>query len=373
MTNTFNSTHPLYAHLRATRPFARLPEQQFAGLLKSARVEDAAMGAVLVREGDTDCDYLVLLEGELEVRRHYLSTPGVEEIDVGRLLPGQGAGEMALLHAVPRQASVRAVAPSRVLRIDGATMEELLAWSQCFAEDLQGVAEFRARMNLVRQVGPFRRLPLERVRMALECMQPVEVESDTVVVRQGEPGDRYYIIERGTAEVWRTDPLTDETAQVATLGPGEPFGEEALLLGGFRNATVTFYTPGRLWILSKEDFDALLRPLLVEEVDAAKAHALAQRGESFWLDCRYDVEFEEAHIPGAIHAPLDRIRELAHGLDKTVSYTVYCRSGRRSACAAYLLRGLGFRAASLTGGIRDWPYALESAVSCVEGSMVTKE
>lgn len=357
------AANPLYVRLQATRPFASLPEPQFAALVASACVENVPAGSVLIREGDIEREYLVLITGELEVRRRFVSPDGVDEVEVGRLLPGEGAGEMALLQAAPRQASVRAIAPSQVLRIDGAVMEELLAWSQRFAEDLRAIAEFRTRMNLVLHVGPFQRLPLERVRMALECMQHVDVASDTTVVRQGEPGDCYYIIERGSAEVWRTDPLTDETARVATLGPGEAFGEEALLLGGFRNATVRFLTPGRLWTLNKPDFDALLRPLLVEELDAAQAHIRALRGELRWLDCRYDVEFEEAHIPGATHMPLDRLREQASALDKNTGYIVYCRSGRRSACAAYLLQGLGIRALSLNGGIRDWPYALEGAVS----------
>ena len=134
MINTINKSHPLYARLRATRPFIGLTEQQFAGLIKAARMQDAAVGMVLIRAGDVDSDYLVLLDGELEVRRHYLSVQGVEEIEIGRLFSSHGAGEVALLYAVPRQASVRAMVPSRVLRIDSATMEELLAWPQRFAE-----------------------------------------------------------------------------------------------------------------------------------------------------------------------------------------------------------------------------------------------
>ena len=366
MINTINKSHPLYARLRATRPFIGLTEQQFAGLIKAARVQDAAVDMVLIREGDVESDCLVLIDGELEVRRHYLSAQGAQEIEIGRLVASHGAGEMALLYAVPRQASVRAMVPSRVLCIDSATMEELLAWPQRFAESLQGVGKFRARINWIHQVGPFRRLPLERVQRVLERMQLLDVERGTAVVRQGEPGDCYYIIERGIAEVWRTDTMTSATVRVVTLGPGEAFGEEALLLGGFRNSTVTFCTPGRLWSLSKEDFDALVRPLLVQEIDAAQAHAWAQRGESRWLDCRYDVEFEEAHIPGAIHVPLDGIREQTHLLDRDILYIVYCRSGRRSACAAYLLRELGFRTMTLIGGIHDWPYAMESALSQAE-------
>lgn len=359
MTYTITPTHALYAQLRRARPFAGLPEQQFANLLAAATLEHVKAGELLIQQGDLDQDYLVLLEGELEIRRQYLSAHGAMELEVGRLFPGEGVGEIAVLFGVPRQASVRTLAPSRVLRLPGEQVEELLAWSQRFAHELHDQAALRARMNLVRRTGPFRTLPLERVRMAFECMQGLEVEAGATVVREGEAGDHYYILETGTAEVWRTDPMTGDNAHVATLGPGDAFGEEALLLGGFRNATIRLTTAGRLWRLNKADFELLLRPLMVSELDAAKAQAMAQRGEAVWLDCRYDMEYDEVHIPGALRAPLDNLREHVATLTKEMTYIVYCRSGRRSACGAYLLRERGFRAYSLAGGVRDWPFALE--------------
>ena len=353
------ATLPLYAQLRERMPFSCLSDSQFTSLLASARHEDVSDGAVLIEQGAPDRDFLILLEGELEIRRRYFSSADAEELEVGRVLPGQGVGEFALLLGVPRQASVRAVGPSKVLRIDNERMEELLAWSQRFADGLRDTAELRTRMNLVRQVTPFRQLPLERVRMAFECMRPLELAAGSTVVREGEAGDQYYILETGTAEVWRSDPMTGETAQVATLGPGDAFGEEALLPGGFRNATVTLTTPARLLAFAKEDFDLLMRPLLVAEIGAQEAYSMVQRGEADWLDCRYDIEYDETRIPGATNTPLDKLRELAVTLDPDRPYIVYCRSGRRSAAGAFLLRERGLKAYSLIGGVRDWPYALE--------------
>jgi CRP-like cAMP-binding protein len=361
MNDGINTTHPLYARLRQTAPFARLPERQFASLMESARWQQAGPGEWLVREADGECDCLVLAAGELEVLRRVRTVAGVEEIEHARLAPD--AGELAVLHALPRRASVRAVTATQVLRLDGEQLEELLAWSQRFAGELNDLDALRARMNLVRRAGPFRRLPLERVRMAFECMQPVEIERGAQAVREGEKGDCYYVIERGFAEVWRSDPMTGDTACVAALGPGDAFGEEALLPGGFGTASVVFTAPGRLWALSKEHFDTLLRAQLVHELDAAAAHAEVARGAARWLDCRYDVEFEEARLPGALHVPLDRLRERAAVLDVQTTWIVYCRSGRRSACAAYLLRERGHKAYSLIGGLRDWPYALDGAAA----------
>jgi rhodanese-related sulfurtransferase len=190
------------------------------------------------------------------------------------------------------------------------------------------------------------------------------VAAGETIVTQGEPGDAYYVLLAGEAEVWVQDPITDETYRANLLGPGDGFGEEALLLEGNRTATVRMLTPGRLLRLGKADFDELLKPPLAEEVDAARAQELLRAGAAQLLDCRYDFEFEEGHIPGARLVPLDRLRHQGvFALAQGPSYIVYCRSGRRSRAAAFLLRERGFRALSLTGGIRDWPYEVETGAT----------
>lgn len=358
-----------YASLRNRKPFTLLSDTQFAQLLASVRREEVPAGVVLIGQDDADRDFLVLLEGELEIRRRYVSAGNVAELEIGRLFPGDVAGEFAVLFAAPRQANVTTVQPSVILRIEAGRMDELLAWTQRFADELRDTASLRSRMNLVRQVAPFRRLPLERVRVAFERMQPLVVAAGDTVVREGEKGDRYYLIETGHAEVWRTDPMTGDTAKVALLGPGDAFGEEALLVGGFRNATVTFTSASQLLVLAKEDFDELMRPLLVADISADQAQNMVDQGAADWIDCRYDIEYDEAHIPGARNLPLDKLRELTANLDPKRPYIVYCRSGRRSTAGAFLLRERGFTAFSLTGGVRDWPYALagESIESTAEG------
>jgi CRP-like cAMP-binding protein len=358
MSEIFGSFASIFERLSTTRPFSCLSLPQLEHAIQSSRVEFANIGETIIDEGEGGCDYVVLLEGELEVTRRYINAEGMAELEIGCLRPGEGAGEMALLQGLPRQASVRAMCDSRYLRIDGERMEELLAWSQCFSNELNDLAEIRARMNLVRQVGPFRLLPLENVQRAFEALRPMAVARNTFVVHQGEKGDVYYVIERGAAEVWRYDPLSGVSACVAVLGPGDAFGEEALLIGGFRNATVKMTSNGWLWMLDKQKFDALVKHELIEELSATQAQQLAQENEVRWLDCRYDVEFEEGCLPGAIHVPLDSIRERSDTLDKSYRYIVYCHSGRRSVCAAYLLSERGFTASSLTGGLRDWPFAV---------------
>ncbi len=199
-------------------------------------------------------------------------------------------------------------------------------------------------------------LSLEQAGLAFARMRPLNVAPGDVVIRQGERGEQYFLLEAGEAEVWRTDPISEQTALAAVLGPGSVFGEEALLVDGFRNATVCMRSAGRVWMLDKTDFNTLVRPELVDMTSAVEARSLVASGAAHWLDCRYEMEFVERHIPGARHVPLDQLRERTGELDPAKTHVVYCRSGRRSNCAAYLLRERGILALSLAGGIQAWPY-----------------
>jgi CRP-like cAMP-binding protein len=81
----------------------------------------------------------------------------------------------------------------------------------------------------------------------------VEAAEGQEIVTEGDFGYALYAIESGTAVV------TTDGAQVATLGPGDVFGEMALLASGRRTATVTSTSPMRLIALFKRDVWALER------------------------------------------------------------------------------------------------------------------
>ena len=203
---------------------------------------------------------------------------------------------------------------------------------------------------------------LEGFDEAFGKMKTVKVDAGDEIVRYRDHGDRYYIIKEGRAEVWKPDLETDIWSCVARLGPGDVFGEEAILVGGFRNATVRMITPGVLLVLEEDVFNSALRSRLVEEVTPEQAHVMARRKDAQWLDCRFDFEYSEVRIPKAQLLPLHTLRQSTHELDHGRRYLVYCRSGQRSVCATYLLRERGFNAFSVRGGVRDWPYALERGI-----------
>jgi len=90
-----------------------------------------------------------------------------------------------------------------------------------------------------------------------------------VVTRQGDPGDKFYVIRSGCVDI-----LIDSGAGpkwVASLGKGDFFGEAALLTGAPRNATVTAKEALEVYSLGKEDFQAVLRASASFEEELRKA------------------------------------------------------------------------------------------------------
>ena len=340
----------LAKRLGATTMFSHLPSQQLAALLERSARRQVRAGERVVDSVNGLKDHLVLLSGELEARRTWTETDGSENSSVWRVgINAEGPG-FSLLSAASSHISVQAIADSEFLSIDSEELEDLLGWSE-----LSGNAAMARNLKL------FHKIPLEKVQRAFECMVERPAAYGETIVTQGEPGDSYYIMLSGQAEVWVTDPLSDETARATVLSDGDAFGEEALLLEGNRTATVKMISPGRLLVLNKADFDQLLKSEMVEVIDAEPANDMLKRGAANLLDCRYDMEYEESRIPGAQLVPLDKLRrEGVFSIDPKLTYIVYCRSGRRSKAAAYLLRERGIRALSLTGGIKEWPYEVDS-------------
>ena len=245
-------------------------------------------------------------------------------------------------------------------RADHDHLDYMLGWKTLVDQLEPETNDVHARLVSLRHPAVFMRLPFENVEEAFRRMRSIEVTAGQEVVKQGDPGDRFYAIETGRAEVWQQGLYDDEQQKVAEIGTGSHFGDEALVTGGTRNATVRMTEGGRLLVLSKSDFDALIHKPLVQEVEASIAKALIDSGYQV-IDVRYEEEFADEHLPKVTLIPLPELRHRMSELDGDAKYLTYCFSGKRSAVASMIMRQCGFDAVCLAGGIRDWPYDLEAA------------
>ena len=350
----------LVKQLKAVKILSLLTEKQINTLLEHCESISAAAGDTLFSPEDSLGHYLVLTDGELNTERSFTNGQGETQTRTKTLMADMQEDVIAVLATTGLGYTVRATTELQYRLIDGDLVDVFLGWNQQCSQAIKKDPKLSQRIGLVKQVNVFHQLPLENIQTAFERMTTKETLAGDTIITEGEKGESYFVIESGSAEVWRTDPFTDETSMVADLGPGDAFGEEALLQDGMRNATVKMTAPGRLLVLEKADFDELVQSSILEEVSSDKARDMVNRGEAKWLDCRYEMEYEDSRIPGAPLIPLDRIREDFHKLDQDTTYIVYCRSGRRSRAGAFLLSERKINAYSMTGGIKEWPYEIDA-------------
>jgi len=95
------------------------------------------------------------------------------------------------------------------------------------------------------------------------------------------------------------------------------------------------------------------------DVEAIAPEEVARRVEdgAQLIDVRTDHEWEAGHIAGAVHIRFEELSDHAGELDKDRPLVLYCRGGNRSAVAAAALRGAGYDAVAMAGGIAAWAEA----------------
>ena len=105
-------------------------------------------------------------------------------------------------------------------------------------------------------------LPGEQLAQLAGRMQREDVAPGQTVVREGEPGDRFYVVLSGLLNV-----VQEGRGERRMLRPGDTFGEVALAMRIPRTASVRAVTPAVVASCDGETFDDLLRPLFADDSD----------------------------------------------------------------------------------------------------------
>jgi CRP-like cAMP-binding protein len=103
----------------------------------------------------------------------------------------------------------------------------------------------------LKDVPFFNKLKKKELEVIARHADEVDVPAGKVLTRQGDLGDEFFVIEAGSAEVSRDGQRVNE------LGPGDFFGEMALLEADRRNATVTAMTPMELIVMTRSSFRSI--------------------------------------------------------------------------------------------------------------------
>ncbi len=334
--------------LQTLVPINTLMPSDIHELGQRMQIKSVEAGAIIFKVGETDRMHYYLLRGQVE-----LIGPDAKTV----VMAGTEEARHPLDPTVPRSVTARALSSAELVVVDRDYLDLLLTWDQTGRFEIIELTRDSAKpgetdwMTRLLQTKAFYRIPPEKIGETFARMDEKPFPAGSVIIREGDEGDYYYIIKSGSCRVLRRSPATNEEVFVADLRVGDSFGEEALVSDRPRNASVTALGDVSLMRLGKADFVELLkRPLLVE-VELNKAKVLVKAGARL-IDVRTPNEFKHGHIRGSVNIPLLGLRKSFSKLSANDKYVVVCDTGRRSAAATYLLNENGFDACLLSGGLQ---------------------
>ena len=344
------------AVLKTLIPLQSLNQDNFQELAQKAVIENIAAGSNVFKKGDMDRKTVYVLDGEVELR----NDTGI----AGVLRGGSKESKHPIANQQPRRVTARAKSKVTVVRFDSDLLDILLTWDQLSGIEVndisvnQGSSRSKSLdpgssgdwMTRILQSKAFLRIPPANIQHMFMRLHELPVKARQVIVKQGDAGKYYYIICHGKCRVTRAS-TSGSRVTLAQLGDGDAFGEEALLSGGKRNATVVMESDGLLMRLSKEDFNHLLKEPMLKEVDLEQAKAMVKQG-AVLIDVRMESEHKAGSIKGSVNIPLFMLRLKAEGFDSKKKYICYCETGRRSQAAAYIMSEAGFDSHVLKGGLQ---------------------
>lgn len=322
-------------------PTHSLTPSDRAELARHSYVAGYQPGQALFHRGDTAKTVAYLVSGEVEL---------VSELGARLVAGDTEESRYALSSGEKRTVTATCTRPAQVLFIDRVHLDLMLTWAQTGSVEVRDMDEGDAQdwMSAMLRNPAFHRIPPANIAQIIACVEQVEFTAGEIIIRQGEVGDYYYVLTDGLCQVVLQDVNGLGERELDRIGQGNGFGEEALVSGDPRNATVRALSRVALVRLAAQDFARLLRDPMMHtaNLDALPLGAIL-------VDVRLQEEYLRGHLQGAVNLPLRRLRSEARSMDSSRPLIVYCDTGRRSASATFLLSERGFDARWVEHGVPE--------------------
>ncbi|VDL75477.1 unnamed protein product [Nippostrongylus brasiliensis] len=221
----------------------QLAKEQIIEIVECMYEMRARAGQWVIQEGEPGDRLFVVAEGELQVSR--------EGQMLGTLRPGIVMGELAILY-------------------------NCTSVFQTITQRL-GMERHTQLMNFLSKVSIFENLSEDRISKMADVMDQDYYAAGHYIIRQGEKGDAFFVINSGTVKVTQLIEGETEPREIRILNQGDFFGERALLGDEVRTANIIAQAPGvEVLTLDRESFLKLIGDLEALKRDYGDKERLAQ-------------------------------------------------------------------------------------------------
>ena len=225
-----------------------LSEAAFRRVLGTLVLRRLPAGALVIREGEPGNAFFFVASGQLRV----FATDGLgRQTELAQLGEHAVFGEMALLSAQPRSASVISLSEVDLFEVGRQALAQLADELGPVAEALHGFTRERLLGNLMATSPLFRPFSRMQQRDLLRRFTSHDVSSGTVVIHEGEQGRGLFVVLSGELEVSRKA-ADGQVVPLGGLRTGDVFGEMAVLRNAATTATVVAQRPATVLFLARE-------------------------------------------------------------------------------------------------------------------------
>ena len=225
-----------------------LSEAAFRRVLGTLVLRRLPGGALVIREGEPGNSFFFVAGGRLRV----FATDGLgRQTELAQLGENAVFGEMALLSAQPRTASVASSTEVDLLEVGRGSLAALADELGAVAEALHGFTRERLLGNLMATSALFKPFNRMQQRDLLRRFTSHDVAPGTVVIQEAEEGRGLFVVLSGELDVSRRA-SDGQAVPLGTLRTGDVFGEMSILRGARTAATVVAQRPATVLFLARE-------------------------------------------------------------------------------------------------------------------------
>jgi len=233
--------------------FKHLDDDQRQFIVGAMFVKEFSKEDVIIQQGDDGDNFYIIDKGVVDCYRKTEDGEGSENKLVLTYQEKGAFGELAIMYNAPRAATCVARTDCRLYALERKAFKHILM--KTTIEKRQNYRGFLQNVPILKELNEY-----EVLTMA-DALVDETYEEGKVICRQGEAGDRFYIIKSGSVVCTQADALGKQV-EVARLGVGDYFGEIALLTSQMRQATVVACEgPLKLLMLDRKTFKRVMGPL----------------------------------------------------------------------------------------------------------------
>jgi len=247
--------------------FSSLTEDQSEQLAQLMHEMHVVAQEAIVKESDLVDSIYIIVSGEAEVTREARRGKKTIIAPISILLAGEGIGlnDTGFYSTTgKRTATVTAVTDMVLLRLD---IKDLYAFLKLnnLEMSMYAASEQMLRMRFIKQSLPFSKLSHERLQWLASRVEEMNIPAGTIIFKQGEQGDKCYLIRSGKVEISSNDETATEH-ELAILKAPVLFGEATMITHSPRNATAKAIEDCELLVLKH----SYLSELIESEDNVAK-------------------------------------------------------------------------------------------------------